>query len=449
MIEVRLREARLANETTINVFRPGEEIKVGPFKVESFHVCHSIPDCVGFGIHTPYGVVVHTGDYKLDNTPVDGKPTDYAKIAELSQKGVLLLLADSTNADKAGWTPSERVVEEAFDQVFRKAKGRIIVASFASHVSRVQQVANTAARYGRKLAIAGQSMSEIVKMARRIGILEIPDDLLADVGRANTMPSHELVIMVTGSQGEPSAVLSRLARGDHKQLEIRSGDTIVLSSHPIPGNEESVYRTINQLFRRGADVIYDPIAPVHVSGHARQEEMRMMINLVQPRFFIPVHGELRHLKEHVRLAQQCGVSEDRSFVIENGMVIEADKYGVRIVDRVPGGYVFVDGSGVGDVGKAVIKDREILARDGFVVVGLLVDKGGKLIGEPNIVTRGFVYMRDSQELMDMVRETVTTTLLSVNGNVKQRREKLEENLSRMLFNETRRRPMVFAIINER
>jgi ribonuclease J len=452
LIEVRLREAGVANETNIHVFRPGELLKIGPFKVESFHVCHSIPDCVGFGIHTPYGIIVHTGDYKLDNTPTDGRPTDYAKIAELSQKGVLLLMADSTNADKPGWTPSESVVVDAFDDVFREAKGRIMVATFASHISRVQQVANMAIKHGRKLAIAGHSMSENIKMARKIGILDLPDDLLLDVTRISSYQPHQIVIMVTGSQGEPTAVLGRLARGDHRLLEVKQGDTIVLSSHPIPGNEELVSRTINQLFRRGANVIYDPIANVHVSGHCRQEEMRLMINLVQPRFFVPVHGELRHLREHSKLAQQCGVAPENIFVIENGMVLEADRYGMRQTnERVPGGYVFVDGSGVGDVGRAVMKDREILARDGFIMVVVNVDqRSGRLVGEPEVISRGFVYMRDNTALLDVVKDTVHSTLASMNGATNgKRRDRLQESISRALFNETRRRPMVFSIVNER
>jgi ribonuclease J len=450
LIEVRLRDARMLTETNINIFHPGETLKVGPFKVESFYVTHSIPDCVGFGINTPYGMVVHTGDYKFDNTPTDGKPTDYAKLAEFSQRGVLLLLGDSTNSDKAGWTPSETLVEGAFDQVFRQAKGRIMVAAFASHISRIQQVAHVAQRYGRKLAIAGHSMAENIKMARRIGILDIPDDLLLDVTRVNSYAPHQIVIMVTGAQGEPSAVLGRLATGNHRLLDVREGDTIVLSSHPIPGNEEVVSRTINQLFRRGANVIYDPIALVHVSGHARQEEMRMMINLVKPRYFVPIHGELRHLKEHAKLAMQCGVDPDSVFVIENGTVIEADRYGVRPSERVPGGYVFVDGSGVGDIGKAVIKDREILARDGFIIVAVTVDKkNGKPIGDPEIISRGFVFLRDSDNLMKVVKDTVTETLTSNGARNGKQRDKLQDNLSRVLYNETKRRPMVFSIINER
>jgi ribonuclease J len=449
LLEVRLREDKLMDQTRLNVFNAGDRLKVGPFLVDSFHVCHSIPDCVGFGIHTPHGIIVHTGDYKLDNTPTDGRKTDYAKISELSRQGVLLLMADSTNADKAGWTPSERIVEAAFDKVFQNAKGRIMVATFASHISRIQQVAQTAMRHGRKLAFAGHSMSENVKMARKIGILNLPDDLLIDVTRMNHLQPHEVVIMVTGSQGEPTAVLGRLARGDHRLLEVRDGDTIVLSSHPIPGNEEVVSRTINQLLRRGADVIYDPIADVHVSGHGRQEEMRMMINLVNPRFFLPVHGELRHLREHAKIAQQCGIPSENIRVIENGMVLEIDKHSMRVNERVPGTYIFVDSSGNSDIGTSMIKDREVLARDGFVLVNVNVDsRSGRMVGLPEIISRGFVYMKDADGLLEMVRDVVEQTLISTPGQNGKRREKLQDNLSRVLFNETRRRPMVFSVINE-
>lgn len=451
LLEWKLREARLLEQTTINVFNAGDVLQVGPFRLESFHVCHSIPDCVGFGINTPYGLVVHTGDYKFDNTPVDGKKPDYARLAEFSRRGVLLLMADSTNADQAGWTPSESVIDGAFDTVFRQAKGRIMVATFASLISRIQQTAVAAERYGRKMAIAGHSMSENIKMARNLGILKIPDELFLDINELGRTPPSKVVIMVTGSQGEPSAVLARLATGRHRQLDVEVGDTIILSSHPIPGNEESVFRTVNKLFQRGADVIYDPIAAVHVSGHARQEEMRLMINLVRPQYFLPVHGELRHLRAHARLAMESGIPQEKVFVAENGMVIEADKYGVRLGERVPGGYVFVDGSGVGDIGKTVIRDRETLAKDGFMIVSLTIDrKTGQLIGEPEIISRGFVYLRDADDLMDHVRETIVDVLAnsspSQNGK---RRERIQDSISRMLYTETKRRPMVFSILNER
>lgn len=448
LIGVKLREAQLDKTTKVNVFQAGDTLNIGPFTVESYHVCHSIPDCVGFGIHTPYGIVVHSGDYKFDNTPVDGKKPDYAKLAEFSKRGVLLLMADSTNADQAGWTRSESVIDEAFDTVFRQAKGRIMVATFASLISRFHQAARAAERYGRKIAVAGHSMAENIKMARDLGILNVPDDMFIDLNRIGHMQDSKVVIMMTGAQGEPSAVLARLATGRHRQLEIKPGDTVIVSSHTIPGNEESVNRTINRLFQKGADVIYDPIAAVHVSGHARQEEMRLLINLTNPKYFLPVHGELRHLRAHARLAMQSGIPQENIFVVENGYVIEADKNGVRVGERVPGGYVFVDGSGVGDIGKAVIRDREILARDGFLMVVVNVDgKSGEMVDEPEIISRGFVYVRDSAELIEMVKSTINDVLLSSPGTNGKQRERLQESISRVLYNETGRRPMVFSVIN--
>lgn len=450
LLEVKLRDARVLDKTTINVFKAGDVLQVGPFKVESFHVCHSIPDCVGFAINTPHGLIIHSGDYKFDNTPVDGKKPDYARMAEFSRRGVLMLMGDSTNAEQPGWTPSEMVVNEALNNVFRMAKGRIMIATFASHITRIQQVANFARMYGRKLAIAGHSMTENVKTTRKLGILNIDDDILVDLSRINHFPPHEIVIMATGSQGEPSAVMSRIAHGQHRQLDVMEDDTIVLSSHTIPGNEESVSRTINRLFQRGADVIYDPIAPVHVSGHARQEEMKLLISLLNPKFYLPIHGELRHLRANSRLAAQQGIPPQNVVVVENGMVVEVDRNHMRVAERVPGGYVFVDGSGVGDVGKAVMRDREILARDGFIMVVVNLDgKSGKLIGDPEIISRGFIYLRNADDLIVQVKNTVneviTSTKQSKNGK---RRERLQESLSKMLYNETKRRPMVFSIIHE-
>jgi len=449
LLEVKLRDSNLVNHTDINVFRAGDSFQLGPFKLESFHVCHSIPDCVGFGIQTPYGLIVHTGDYKFDNTPVDGKKPDYAKLAEFSKRGVMLLMADSTNADKPGWTPSESVIDDAFDRVFREAKGRIMVATFASLISRITQVANAARRYGRKIAIAGYSMSKNVEMTRKLGLLDIPDDLLVDLNEISSVPSNKLVIMVTGSQGEPSSVLTRMSTGRHRQIDIEKDDTVILSSHPIPGNEEMVSRTINKLFQLGANVIYDPIESVHVSGHARQEEMRLLINLVQPKFMLPVHGELRHLYEHARLARQSGIPEDNVFVAENGRVVEVNKYGIKLAERVPGGYVFVDGSGVGDIGRVVMRDREILSRDGFLLVAVNVDrKTGKVVGQPEIISRGFIYLRESDELLDQVKSTIHGVFSGNNHSNGRRREKLQESISRVLYNETKRRPMVFSIVNE-
>ncbi|MCC6616709.1 MAG: ribonuclease J [Anaerolineae bacterium] len=450
LLEVKLREGGLLGKSPVNVFRAGDIIQAGPFKIESYHVSHSIPDCVGFGIHTPFGIVVHSGDYKFDNTPIDGRKPDYAKLAEFSRKGVLLLMGDSTNAEHPGWTPSEALVQDALADIFREAThGRIIVATFASHISRIQQIATLAKRYGRKLAIAGHSMTENVKTARKMEILDIDDDLLVDPGRINSIQPHQLVIMATGSQGEPSAVLGRLATGQHRFLDVLPGDTIVLSAHTIPGNEELVSRTINRLFQRGANVIYDPIAPVHVSGHACQEEMKLLINLTNPKYFLPIHGELRHLKAHQRLAIASGIPEDHTFCVENGTVIEADKHGIRLGKRVPGGYVFVDGSTIGgDIGKAVLRDREILSRDGMVIVIVNVDqRTGQIVGEPEVISRGFVYMRsDAAQLTQQIKSTARDVLESSRNG--RRRERLQESISRAVYNETKRRPMVFSIINE-
>ncbi|HRE49674.1 MAG TPA: ribonuclease J, partial [Aggregatilineales bacterium] len=378
LLEVKLKHAKMLDPKRLIRFEAGDVIKLGPFSVETFHVCHSIPDCVGLGIDTPVGLVVHSGDFKFDHTPVDKKPTDFAKLAEFSQRGVLALFSDSTNAERPGWTPSESVIDAAFDRVFKDAKGRILVATFASLISRVQQVAWAAGRFGRKLAFAGASMAENVRMARQMGYLDLSPDMIIPLDEAKTLPPERVVLMVTGTQGEPSSVLSRLANGRHPQLAIEPTDTVVLSSHPIPGNEELVARTINRLIQRGARVVYDPIEQVHVSGHASQEEQKLLINLVRPKFFVPVHGELRQLMQHARLAEQVGVPHDHIVVVENGTMISFSAQGEMTVgERVPGGYVFVDGATVGDVGPTVMRDREILSRDGVVVVNALYDRARK------------------------------------------------------------------------
>ena len=449
LLQVKLKNARLLKQTTVHAFEAGDDLKIGPFRLESFHVCHSIPDCVGYGIHTPYGIVVHTGDYKFDNTPVHGRKTDYAHLASFARRGVALLLADSTNADKPGWTESEAVIGTALDKVFRNAQGRIMVATFASLISRVQQVVNAARTHKRKVCITGYTMSEYAKIARKLGYLDVDDDILVDLGRAKQLPPHKIVFMVTGSQGEPSAVLGRLAGGRHRQLDVRQGDTIILSSHPIPGNEEMVYRTINRLIQRGADVIYDSIEAVHVSGHACQEEMRLMLNLTEPKYLVPVHGEIRHLHMHAKLARDNGVEKDNVIVIENGTTIELSHQGVAVGDRQPGGYVFVDGSGVGDVGRAVIRDREILARDGFMLVSVNVDHvSGKLVNQPRIISRGFVYLKDAEDFLEQIRDNITQVVHSNRRANGASSAMVEDSLSKLIYNETKRRPMVFSIINE-
>jgi ribonuclease J len=446
LLEVKLRNAKLFDASRMNTIQAGERFTVGPFTVEPFHVCHSIPDGVGLGITTPAGLVVHSGDFKFDHSPVDGWPTDYAKLAEFSGRGVMLLLSDSTNADTPGWTPSEAVIDPALDEVFRAAPGRILVATFASLISRIQQVANAAERHNRRMALVGTSMVENARMAQKLGYLEVPDGLIVSADEALRLPAHKVAIMTTGTQGEPSSILGRLSTGRNRQFDLKEGDTVVLSSHPIPGNEEMVHRTINRLFQRGAQVIYDPIAPVHVSGHASAEEMKLLIHLVKPEHFVPIHGELRHLRQHAAIAREVGVEPDNIAVVENGTVLEFENGHMSVGERVPGGYVFVDGTGVGDIGPAVMREREALARDGFVLVNLKRDrKTGQIVGRPEIISKGFVFVRDAEELMAAAREKIVAVAAKANGNLSQ---KVEDALADYFYNEMKRRPMVFAIVNE-
>jgi ribonuclease J len=412
--------------------------------VEFFHVCHSIPDGVGLGITTPAGLIVHSGDYKFDHTPVDNWPTDYGKLGEFASRGVLALMADSTNADEPGWTPSERVIDPAFDKAFHEAPGRVLVASFASLISRMQQVANAALNHNRKLAFVGTSMRENAKMARRLGYLDIPDNLVVSVDEALKRSPEEIVLMCTGSQGEPSSIMGRLSTDSNRQFKLRTGDTVVLSSHPIPGNEETVYRTINRLFRRGANVIYDPIEPVHVSGHASQEEMKLLLHLVKPKHLIPIHGELRHLKQHGQIARDMGIPDENILVTENGQAIEFVNGKMKIAERVPGGYVFVDGAGVGDIGPSVVREREILAREGFVLINLILDEQtGRLREEPEIITRGFIHTRDSDELLEATKKRIRKIVKTTNGNPQ---NDIKQSTKAFLYNETRRRPMIFVTL---
>ena len=412
--------------------------------MEFFHVCHSVPDGVGLGIETPAGLVVHTGDFKFDHTPVDNWPTDYAKLAEFSKRGVLLLLSDSTNAERHGWTPSERVIDGAFETAFSKASGRIIVASFASLISRMQQVANATKRHNRKLAFVGVSMVDNMKIARKLGYLDIADDDLVSIDQALNMPDDEVVIMCTGSQGEPASILGRLAKGAYHLFDIKLGDTVIHSSHPIPGNEEKVFGTINRLLQRGADVIYEAVAPVHVSGHASQEEQKMMLNLVKPKYFIPAHGELRHMRQHAFLGLQVGIPEENIAVIENGQVIEFKDGAMRIAERVPGSYVYVDGSVVSGLSPDLMRERELLSQDGVVMINLVLsNETGRLIGSPDIVSKGFMMSKDTGQLFNQLRGRIAELVSRQEGNLQR---DIERTVRDMLYNEVHRRPMVVASI---
>ncbi|HZK16934.1 MAG: ribonuclease J [Anaerolineaceae bacterium] len=423
----------------------GETVQIGHFKVDFIHVCHSIPDGVGLGIETPAGLIVHTGDYKFDHTPVDGQPTDYAKLAELSSRGVLALLADSTNAEQPGWTPSERVIDAAFDRVFSKAKGRIIIATFASLISRVQQVLDTAKRFDRKVSFTGLSMVENVRIAKELGYLQFEENQVVGIEVALSMPASKVVLLVTGSQGEPTSILGRLANNTNRQFSIQEGDTVVLSSSPIPGNEEGVYRAINRLMEQGADVIYSAIEDVHVSGHASQEEMKLLLHLVRPRYLIPIHGETRMLRQHKRLAMEVGMDEQQIALVENGRVIEFKHGELKLGERIPGGYVFVDGTGVGDIDRSTIRDRALLSQDGLILVNLFLNKENGTYKDVEILSRGFIKQGESEELFDELRKRIHRLTLSPSKNMQR---EIQGLVTSYLNEETKRRPFIFVSISK-
>ena len=445
LIEGKLARNNASAKAELNKVEAGGQVEIGPFKVEFFHVCHSIPDAVGLGITTPAGLVVHMSDFKFDHTPVDGWPTDYAKLAEFSRRGVDVLLSDSTNAERPGWTPSEKVIGPAFDKVFAEAQGRVIVATFASLISRVQQVADAAAKHGRKMTLAGPSMIDNVKIARKLGYLDIPDELLVPIDQALKMQDHKVVIMCTGSQGEPSSIVGRLSAGTNRLFDLKQGDTVVLSSHPIPGNEETISRTINRLLHRGAEVIYDAIAPIHVSGHASQEEQKLLINLVQPKHFIPIHGELRHLKRHGKLAMEVGIPEEDVMVVENGQIVVLAGGKLTLGERIPGGYVFVDGDSVGEIDFGIMREREKLARNGIFLIDISVDKlNGRLLHDPEIITRGFVSPEESESLLPEVRKHIMDV---VNNGGWEGEKDIANAVRSYLYEETKRRPMVLVTLS--
>lgn len=446
LIEAKLKRNKALNKASLHTVEAGQRVKLGAFSVELFHVCHSIPDAVGLGITSPAGLVVHMSDFKFDHTPVDGWPTDYAKLADFSERGVELLLSDSTNAERPGWTPSEQVIGPALDEVFESAPGRIIVASFASLISRMQQVADAAVRHDRKLAFVGLSMVDNSKIARELGYLEIPESTLVSLEQALNMNPKKVVLMCTGSQGEPSSIVGRLSAGTNRHFGLMEGDTVVLSSHPIPGNEENVSRTINRLLRRGANVVYDAISPIHVSGHASQEEQMLLLNMLKPKNFIPIHGELRMLKQHAKLAMQVGVAEENILVVENGQVVELVNGRLKLGERIPGGYVFVDGQSIGDVDHGVMREREKLAQGGIFLIDLNVDKySGRLLGEPEIITRGFLTSEDADELLPEVRKRIMDI---VNGGGLNAEKEIGNAVKTFLYNETKRRPMVFVTLSK-
>ncbi|WP_229776524.1 ribonuclease J [Alicyclobacillus cellulosilyticus] len=450
LVENKLKEHGLTDTVKLHVMDGNAQVHAGPFRVSLFYLNHSIPDTAGFAIETPEGVVVHTGDFKFDHTPVDGRHADLHKLAALGQRGVLALVSDSTNAERPGFTPSERTVGKAIEDIISQAPGRIILATFASNIHRIQQVIAAAERHRRKVAVVGRSMVNNIQIAMQLGYLHIHPGTLIDVDDIGKMAPEKLVILSTGSQGEPMSALTRMARAAHRKVEIMPGDTVVLASSPIPGNEKYVARTIDQLFRVGANVIYQG---VHVSGHGSQEELKLMLNLTRPKYFLPVHGEFRMQRQHAELAKAVGVHPDHIFILDLGDVVEFEGGQARLAGRVTAGTVMIDGLGVGDVGNIVLRDRKLLSQDGILVVVVTLSKAtGSILSGPDIISRGFVYVRESEALLEEANKLVEATLVRmVSDNISEwssLKTAVRDTLGRFLYEQTRRRPMILPIIME-
>ncbi|MDI9476639.1 MAG: ribonuclease J [Bacillota bacterium] len=452
LVEIKLKEHKL-DMVHLQRVEPGQTIKLGEFNIEFIRTSHSIPDSCAIAIHTSIGIIFHTGDFKIDFTPIDGQLTDLHRIAELGREGVLVMMADSTNVERPGSTMSESSVGETFESILRNTKQRVIVATFASNVHRIQQVLNAAHKYDRKVVVSGRSMINVTTVASELGALDIEEGLIIDVNEMDKYEDHEILILTTGSQGESMAALSRMASSEHKKLDIQEGDLVVFSASPIPGNEKSVTRVINQLFEKGAEVIYESLAEVHVSGHACQEELKLMHILAKPKYFIPVHGEFRHLTQHSKLAQSLGMPKENIFIGQNGTVFEfGEDYG-KISGSVQAGRVLVDGLGVGDVGNIVLRDRKHLAEDGLMIVVVTITKeDGKVVAGPDIISRGFVYVRESEDLMEEAREIVRCVLNDCEQqNIREwspLKGSIRDSLREFLYQKTKRRPMILPIIME-
>ena len=453
LIENKLREHKILDIAKLNVIKPKDKIKLGCFEVEAIHVNHSIPDALALAINTPAGLILQTGDFKIDTTPIDGDVIDLARIAKLGEKGVLCLLADSTNAQRPGYTASERTVGESFARLFQKADGkRLIVATFASNIHRVQQIIDVAKSVGRKVALSGRSLENVVETASKLGYLNVPEGILVSIDSVSRYPHDKLVIITTGSQGEPMSALYRMAFSEHRRVEIGTGDYVIISATPIPGNEKTVGKVVDELLKRGAEVVYEKMYDVHVSGHACQEELRLIMSLAKPKFFIPVHGEQKHLRSHAQLAESMGIASGNIYIADNGKQVELTKRKMSVVEDVPAGKVFVDGYGVGDVGSAVIRERKRLAEDGLIIINAVIERDtGMLVSGPDIVSRGFVYVRDSEQLIaeaKLVAQIVIDECIHEGviewGAI---RNRIRDDISRLLYDRTKRNPMVIPIIN--
>ncbi|MBS4022396.1 MAG: ribonuclease J [Dethiobacter sp.] len=453
LVEGKLREHHMLDQCTLNIITPDDTLRLGSFKLEFFRTNHSIPDSVGIAIKTPVGTVVYTSDFKFDQTPVNGNPTEYDKLARLGRKGVLVAFSDSTNAERPGYTLSEKEVGASIMDIFRTSKQRIILATFASNIHRIQQVFDAACHYKRKVAVVGRSMVNVVQIAQELGYLNVCQGALIEIDELNTLPPSRAVIITTGSQGEPMSALTRISMSEHRKVEIIPGDTVIIAATPIPGNEKLVSRTIDNLFKRGANVIYERVSGIHVSGHASQEELKLMLNLLKPKYLIPVHGEYRHLIHHAQLAAKVGIREQDVFVIENGQVLEFTQRSGRVAGNVTAGKVLVDGLGIGDVGNVVLRDRKLLSQDGILIVVLGLEReNNRVVAGPDIYSRGFVYVKESEGLMDEAREQVTRLLEKMENGKRQDwfslKNNMRDTLSRFIWEKTHRRPMILPIIME-
>ena len=454
LIKNKLEEHRLVDSTKLNEVNPGETIKLGKhFKVEFIQSSHSIPDSVMLAIHTPVGTVLHTGDFKVDYTPMDGKIMDFGRLAELGNKGVLALMSDSTNAERKGFTMSESTVGEVFEKLFLNCTKRIVVATFASNVHRIQQIVNSAVKYGRKIAVCGRSMINMITTARELGYIECPDNLFIDIDMINNYTDDQLLIITTGSQGETMSALTRMASGTHRKVKITPNDLVIISANPIPGNEKNVSKVIDSLMQIGAEVVYSALEDVHVSGHACQEEQKLILALTKPKYFIPVHGEYRHLIAHSETAKLMGVPKENIFKLENGKILEMDKNSAEFTGMVQSGIILVDGLGIGDVGNVVLRDRQHLSQDGLIIVVLTMNGGsGEVIAGPDVISRGFVYVRESENVMDEIKAVVRHEVHKCEeqgirdwATIK---NSIRENLRDYIFSKTKRNPMIIPIVME-
>ena len=452
LIEHKLEEHKLLRSTKMKVVNPSQTITLGSMKVEFIRITHSIPDACALAIHTPVGTIVHTGDFKIDYTPIDGEMVDVGRLAELGNKGVLALLSDSTNAERKGYTMSESTVGEILDKLFLNCTKRIVVATFASNVHRIQQIVNSAVNNGRKIAICGRSMINTIETARKFGYIEVPDNSFINIDDIKAYPNEKLTIITTGSQGEPMSALTRMANGDHRKVEITPDDLIIISANPIPGNEKYVSKVVDDLMSIGAEVVYSALQDVHVSGHACQEEQKLMLSLIRPKFFIPVHGEYRQLIAHAETAKELGMAPENIFITNNGRVLELNEHEAKFTTSVTSGKILVDGLGVGDVGNIVLKDRQKLSQDGLIIVVITMDSNGLIVSGPDVITRGFVYVRESENLIEDIKKMLKKELtkceekgISDWATIK---SILREKLHDYIYKKTKRDPMILPIIME-